>query len=90
MSIHPTAIVDPGAKIHPSCKIGPYSVIGPDVELGEGCDVGAQVNIQGPTKIGARNGIFPFASIGMAPQDLTIARSAIARSGPTRPRWAGT
>jgi UDP-N-acetylglucosamine acyltransferase len=71
MSIHPTAIVDPGAKIHPSCKIGPYSVIGPDVELGEGCDVANHATIQGPTKIGARNGIFPFASIGLPPQDLT-------------------
>jgi UDP-N-acetylglucosamine acyltransferase len=71
MRIHPTAIVDPQAKIHPSCKIGPYCVIGPDVEMDEGCHAVSHVTIEGPTKIGADNGIFPFASIGMAPQDLT-------------------
>jgi len=71
MRIHPTAIVDPQAKIHPSCKIGPYCVIGPEVEMGEGCHLVSHVTIEGPTKMGADNGIFPFASIGMAPQDLT-------------------
>ena len=39
--------------------------------MGEGCHVVSHVTIEGPTKIGADNGIFPFASIGMAPQDLT-------------------
>ncbi|MFY9560417.1 MAG: acyl-ACP--UDP-N-acetylglucosamine O-acyltransferase [Terriglobales bacterium] len=73
MSIHPTAIVDPKAKIHPSCKIGPYCVIGPEVELGGGCHLGSHVTIEGPTKIGADNGFFPFSSIGMAPQDISYA-----------------
>ena len=71
--IHTTAIVDPRAKIHPSCKIGPYCVIGPQVELGEGCHLVSHVTIEGPTRIGADNGFFPFCSIGMAPQDLTYA-----------------
>jgi len=71
MRIHPTAIIDPQAKIHSSCKIGPYCVIGPEVEMGEGCHLVSHVTIEGPTKMGADNGIFPFASIGMAPQDLT-------------------
>ena len=73
MTVHPTAIVDARAKIHPSCKIGPYCVIGPEVELGEGCHLVSHVAIEGPTKIGANNGFFPFCSIGMAPQDLTYA-----------------
>jgi len=71
MSIHPTAIIDPEAKVHPSCKIGPYCTIGANVELGEGCYLISHVAIEGPTKIGKDNGIFPFASIGLAPQDLT-------------------
>jgi UDP-N-acetylglucosamine acyltransferase len=71
MSIHPTAIVDPKSKVHPSCKIGPYCVIGPEVELGEGCRLVSHVAIEGPTKIGADNGFFPFTSIGLAPQDIT-------------------
>jgi len=73
MSIHPTAIIDPGAKIHPSCKIGPYCVIGAEVELGEGCELVSHVALQGPTKIGADNGFFPFSSIGLAPQDISYA-----------------
>jgi UDP-N-acetylglucosamine acyltransferase len=73
MSIHPTAIIDAQTKIHPSCKIGPYCVIGPNVELGEGCHLVSHVAIEGPTKIGADNGFFPFCSIGMAPQDMSYA-----------------
>jgi len=41
------------------------------VELGEGCDLVSHVAIGGPAKIGANNGIFPFAAIGMAPQDVS-------------------
>lgn len=78
MSVHPTAIIDAAAKIHPTCKIGPYCVIGRDVELGEGCQLESHVAIEGPTKIGSNNRIFPFASIGMAPQDLSY------RGEPTR------
>src|SRR5580704_1917113 len=73
MSIHPTAIVDPESKIHASCEVGPYCVIGPAVELGAGCRLGSHVAIEGPTKIGSDNHLFPFASIGMAPQDITYA-----------------
>ena len=73
MSVHPTAIIDPRAKIPGSCKIGPYCVIGPDVELGEKCHLVSHVIIEGPTKIGADNGFFPFSSIGTAPQDVSYA-----------------
>ena len=73
MNVHPTAIIDPQAKIHPSCKIGPYCVIGPQVQLGEGCHLVSHVVMEGPSKIGADNGFFPFSSIGLAPQDMTYA-----------------
>jgi UDP-N-acetylglucosamine acyltransferase len=69
--IHPTAIIDPAAKIPSSCSIGPYCVIGRDVELGENCRLLSHVAIEGPTKIGAENSFFPYAAIGMAPQDVT-------------------
>jgi UDP-N-acetylglucosamine acyltransferase len=78
MNIHPTAIIDPGAKVPASCKIGPYCVIGANVELGEGCHLVSHVAIEGPTKIGDDNGLFPFAAIGMAPQDVSY------RGEPTR------
>ncbi|MDD3761360.1 MAG: acyl-ACP--UDP-N-acetylglucosamine O-acyltransferase [Acidithiobacillus sp.] len=64
------AAVDPAAKIGDGCIIGAFAVIGPEVEIGEGCRVDAHALVQGPTRIGPRNQIFPFASIGTAPQDL--------------------
>lgn len=73
MKVHPTAIIDSGARIHASCEIGPYCVIGSDVELGENCHLASHVAIEGPTRIGADNRFFPFTSIGLAPQDLTYA-----------------
>ena len=70
MSIHPSAIVSPGAVVPESCTIGPFSTIGPDVVLGEGCTLVSHVVLDGRTRIGARNIIHPFAAIGVAPQDL--------------------
>jgi UDP-N-acetylglucosamine acyltransferase len=70
VSIHPTAIVAPGAKIPASCTIGPYSTIGPEVVLGEECRLISHVVLDGRTIIGARNIFYPFSSIGVAPQDL--------------------
>jgi len=68
--VHPTAIVDAGARVHPTCRIGPYCTIGPDVEMGEHCELISHVAVQGPTRMGSHNRIFPFASVGMDPQDL--------------------
>ena len=70
MSIHPTAIVAPGALIPASCTIGPYSTIGPEVVLGEECRLISHVVLDGRTAIGARNIFYPFCSVGVAPQDL--------------------
>jgi UDP-N-acetylglucosamine acyltransferase len=68
--IHPTAIVEAGARIGNDVTIGPYSCIGPNVELGEGVTIMAHVVVGGRTTIGPRTRIFPFASIGLQPQDL--------------------
>jgi len=70
VSTHPTAIVSPGAVIPDSCTIGPYCTIGPDVKLGEACNLISHVVIDGRTSVGARNTVYPFASVGVAPQDL--------------------
>jgi len=70
VSIHPSAIVAPGAKIPETCTIGPYCTIGPEVELGEECNLISHVVIDGRASLGARNAIYPFASVGVAPQDL--------------------
>ena len=71
--IHPTAIVDSGAKIGANVKIGPYSLIGPDVEIGDNTEIGPHVIIKGHTRIGRDNRIFQFCSLGEAPQDKKYA-----------------
>ena len=68
--IHNTAIIDRRAKISSNVNIGPYSIIGPDVEIEENTIIHSHVNLEGNTKIGKNNQIFPFSSIGTPPQDL--------------------
>ena len=68
--IHKTAIVDPKSKISSNVEVGPYSVIGPNVEVGQNTIIQSHVSIVGNTKIGRKNKIYPFASIGNDPQDL--------------------
>lgn len=69
MKIHPTAIIDPRARIASDVEIGPYTVVGPDVEIGAGCWIGSHTVVTGHTRIGRRNRIFQFSSIGEVPQD---------------------
>ncbi len=68
--IHKTAIIDSKALIGNNVKIGPYSIVGPDVEIGDDTIVHTHVNITGNTKLGKKNEIYPFCSIGTPPQDL--------------------
>jgi UDP-N-acetylglucosamine acyltransferase len=67
---HPTAIVSPKAKIGENCYVGAYSIIGDGVELAANVRLESHVVIDGQTFIGPDTKIFPFVSIGLAPQDL--------------------
>ncbi len=78
MNIHPTAIVDPTAKIPASCTIGPFCVVHAGVELGESCELISNVVLGGPSRFGSNNKIYPFAVLGMGPQDITYAERAYA------------
>lgn len=69
-NIHPTAIVDAKAKLDAGVSVGPYCIVGPDVELAAGVELVAHVVVGGRTKVGAGTKIYPFASIGLQPQDL--------------------
>ena len=68
--------IDPDARIHPDAvvgegtSVGPFAVIGPDVRIGRNCTIGALSVIEGHTSIGDGSEVFPYASIGLAPQDL--------------------
>src|SRR4029079_243459 len=68
--VHPTAVIHPKARIGEGCDIGPYCVVGENVELGPRCRLHSHVVIDGHTRLGAENEIFPFASIGLKTQDL--------------------
>lgn len=67
--IHPTALIDPGAKIADDVEIGAYSMVGPLVTIGQGSWIGPHVVLTGRTTIGKNNRIFQFASLGEEPQD---------------------
>lgn len=68
--IHPSALVEPGARLGAGVRIGPFCHVGAAVELGEGVELVSHVVVAGRTQIGARTRVFPFASLGHAPQDL--------------------
>src|SRR5437762_10014234 len=69
-NIHPTAIIAKTAKLASNVQVGPYCVIDGEVSIGEGTQLLSHVVIGGRTMIGKNNKIFPFASLGHAPQDL--------------------
>jgi UDP-N-acetylglucosamine acyltransferase len=68
--IHPTALVSPKAKIGEDCYIGAFSTIGDEVTLGKNVRLDSHVVIDGNTFVDDETHIFPFVSIGLAPQDL--------------------
>jgi UDP-N-acetylglucosamine acyltransferase len=70
VSVHPSSVIAPGAVVPESCTIGPFCTIGPEVVLGQSCTLISHVVLDGRTRIGNQNLIYPFASIGVAPQDL--------------------
>ncbi len=71
--IHETAIVSPEAKIGEGCRVGPFCTVGAEVTLGDGVVLDSHVVVDGRTTIGDETHVFPFASIGLAPQDLKYA-----------------
>lgn len=97
--MHPLALVESGAELHADVKIGPYCQIGRDVVLHAGVELISHVVVVGRTRIGARTRVFPFASIGHAPQDkkyggepstLDIGADCLVREGVTiNPGTAG-
>jgi UDP-N-acetylglucosamine acyltransferase len=90
--IHPTAVVEVGARLGADVEIGPFCHIGPQVTLGDGVRLVSHVSLAGHTTVGARTRIFPFAAIGHQPQDLkyrgepvrlTIGEDCLIREGVT-------
>lgn len=97
--IHPSSVIEDGAKLGADVKIGPFCTVGANVTLGDGCELLSHVAVAGQTTIGPGTRIFPFASIGHQPQDLkyngepcslTIGAKCMIREGVTmNPGTAG-
>jgi len=68
-TVHATAVVEKGARLADDVVVGAFAVIGPEVEIGPGTSIGPHALVTGRTRIGARNRVFQFASIGDVPQD---------------------
>jgi UDP-N-acetylglucosamine acyltransferase len=79
-AIHPSAVVEAGARLGEGVEIGPFCHVGPKAALGDGVKLLSHVVVAGDTEIGARSRVFPFASLGHEPQDLKY------RGEPTRLR----
>ncbi len=67
--IHPSAVIEPGARLGSGVRVGAFSYISADVEIGDGTSIGPHCSIHGPTRIGRDNRIHGHASIGGDPQD---------------------
>jgi UDP-N-acetylglucosamine acyltransferase len=69
-NIHPSAVIEEGARIDPTAIVGPFCVVGPEVTLGPDVELKSHVVVTGRTTIGEGTVIFSFAVIGEIPQDL--------------------
>ncbi|NEW60882.1 acyl-ACP--UDP-N-acetylglucosamine O-acyltransferase [Sulfurovum sp. bin170] len=69
-NIHPTAIIEDGAKIGDNVTIGPSVIISSEAIIGDNTIIDAHTIIDGKTTIGSGNHIFSHAVIGSIPQDL--------------------
>jgi UDP-N-acetylglucosamine acyltransferase len=72
LTIHPTALVDPGAVLGRAVEIGPYSIVGPGAVIGDETRLQSHVVIEGSVEIGARNLVGHGTVIGGPPQDLSF------------------
>ncbi len=77
-TVHPTAVVAPGASLGDGVEVGPYAVIGGQVEIGAGTRVGPHAVIDGRTTIGRNNRIFQFAASARSPRISSIAANRLA------------
>lgn len=92
MKIHPTALIEDGARLAPDVEIGPYAIVGGSVALGEGVKLDAHVVIGGNTEIGARTTVYSHAVLGgqsqmrsrqPSPERLVIGADNVIREGVT-------
>jgi UDP-N-acetylglucosamine acyltransferase len=72
MSVHPTAIVAPGARLGAGVRVGPFAVIEDGAVVGDGCEIRAHAVVKSHVVLGRDNRIHEGAVIGGEPQDLSF------------------
>lgn len=92
VSVHPSAVVEDGARLADGVRIGPFCHVGPEVVLGEGVMLHGHVTVTGATTLGAGSSVYPGAALGGPPQNLRhrgghttleIGRNCVIREGVT-------
>lgn len=68
--IHPSALVEPGARVAEGCRVGAFAVVESGAELGPGCVLAAHAVIRGSARLGPGVRVDSFAVVGGDPQDL--------------------
>lgn len=68
--IHPTAVVAAGARLGARVQIGPFCHVGADAELHDDVRLVSHVVVDGDTVVGEGAVLYPFCTVGLAPQDL--------------------
>ena len=64
MAIHPTAIVEDGAKLGSGVEVGPFCLVNSRAVLGDGVRLLSHVVVTGVTQVGARTLVHPQAVLG--------------------------
>jgi UDP-N-acetylglucosamine acyltransferase len=70
VSVHPTAVIEPGAELDTDVQIGPYAIVGGNVRVGARGGIGSHTVLEGRVEIGPDCRIGSHVVIGAPPQDL--------------------
>jgi UDP-N-acetylglucosamine acyltransferase len=70
-NVHPTAVLQGQVELAEDVTIGPYVVIQGPAQVGRGTVIDAHCRLEGPIRVGSGNHVFPFCSLGSAPQDIS-------------------
>lgn len=76
-SVHPTAVISDESELAEGVEIGPYCVLMGKVRLGPGVRLVAHVVLQGPIEIGENTQVWPYACLGLPPQDVKFTRDSV-------------
>jgi UDP-N-acetylglucosamine acyltransferase len=64
MSVHPSSVVEEGARLGAGVEIGPFCHVGARVRLDEGVRLRSHVSLTGITHVGARCDLYPGVALG--------------------------